>query len=112
MSSEPLRARKAVTLLATTLFLVFAASFHSRADNDLARACPGPAPAGFATPSGAPVPDTCAACALDGVLLARLALSLPVEVPLAAGRLVPPIPENPFVSPRASVDSRPPPAIL
>jgi len=106
MDRLPLRRRKAIALLAAMLFLVVAASFHSAADNDLA---------GFAGKdtrlgsTSTAVPDTCAACSLDGLLTARLSLTSPVSLPTAVERLSTCIPPAPFVAPRASVDSRPPP---
>ncbi len=101
------RTGKAFTLLAAALFLLVVASFHSAADNDFGRFNPGHQVALF---SSAPSADTCTACTLDGVLSARLSLTAPV-VPSTAFQIVTPsIPAAPFVAPRASVDSRPPPA--
>ena len=79
------RRRKGIALLAAMLFLLVAASFHSAA-------------------------DTCAACNLDGLLTARLSLASPVAIPTAVEILSIVVPAAPFVAPRASVDSRPPPA--
>ena len=109
MIEKPQRRRKATALLAAMLFLLFAASFHSASDNDLSRAGAGQSRAGaWSAPSAS---DTCPACNLDGVLLARLALALPITIPTAAEDVRSSIPASPFVSPRASVESRPPPSI-
>lgn len=100
------RAGKAFTLLAAALFLLAVASFHSASDNDFGRFSSG---SGLALMSNTRGADTCAACTLDGILSARLSLVIPV-VPLQAAEIVTPsIPPAPFVSPRASVESRPPP---
>ena len=106
MNRNPARKRKAVTLLATMLFLLVAVSFHSAADNDLARFS---ADIRLAPLSSMPAADTCAACTLDGLLSARPSLTLPVSPPTAAETISISIPPAPFVAPRASVDSRPPP---
>ncbi len=102
------RTGKAFALLAATLFLLVVASFHSAADNDLGRINPGHRVALFSSASPA---DTCAACTLDGILSARLSLTVPVVPPQAVEIVTPSIPSAPFVSPRASVESRPPPSI-
>ncbi len=106
MSADRVRSRHALVLLASAILLLVTASFHSPADNDLAR---------FgrelvlrsALPQSAA--DTCPACRLDGILSARPALALPVALPEAAEKATTPVPAAPFVAPRASVDSRPPP---
>lgn len=108
--SENLRRRsKATALLAAMLFLLVAASFHSAADNDLSRAGVDESRPGLSSASSGS--DTCPACSLDGVLLARLTLALPIAIPVAAEGVTLSIPASPFVSPRASVESRPPPSI-
>jgi hypothetical protein len=107
MESTRGRRRKGFALLAAMAFLLVAASFHSGADNDLAGLGSG---VRLALPASLPAPDTCAACNLDGLLTARLSLTTPVALPSAAEILVTAIPPSPFVAPRASVDSRPPPA--
>ncbi|HET7453247.1 MAG TPA: hypothetical protein VFL12_10925, partial [Thermoanaerobaculia bacterium] len=84
-----------------------ALSFHSAADNDLAGASGAPR---LALPSALPGPDSCPACALDGLVSVRPALAPPIALPSLAERLASPVPVSPFVAPRASVDSRPPPA--
>ena len=106
MDRATARRRKGIALLAAMLFLLVAASFHSGADNDLA----GVGASRLARLSGLPASDTCAACNLDGLLTARLSLASPVAIPMAVEILSMPVPDAPFVAPRASVDSRPPPA--
>ena len=100
------RTGKAFTLLAAAVFLIVVASFHSAADNDFGRFN-----AGHHAPrvSSAPGEDTCAACTLDGLLSARLSLAAPVVPSSAFEIVIASIPTAPFVAPRASVDSRPPP---
>jgi len=106
MGRTSVRRRKGIALLGAMLFLLMAASFHSAADNDLA----GVGASRLLSPSSLPATDDCAACSLDGLLTARLSLASPVAVPTAAEILSMPVPAAPFVAPRASVDSRPPPA--
>ena len=98
--------RKAFALLGTMLFLVVVASFHSAADNDLGRLASG---ASIALSSPAAGGDTCPACALDGLAGVRSSLAPPGGIVSLAERVTPPSPAHPFVAPRASVDSRPPP---
>jgi hypothetical protein len=100
------RSGKAFSLLAAALFLLAVASFHSPSDNDLGRFQSGTR---IAVTSDAPAPDTCAACTLDGLLSARLTMTFPVALPTVAESLSISIPPAPFVAPRASVESRPPP---
>jgi hypothetical protein len=100
------RPRKAFALLGTMLFLVVVASFHSAADNDLARVGADSRIALDSPGSGA---DTCPACALDGLAGVRTTVAPPVGVLGLAERVSVPTPARPFVEPRASVDSRPPP---
>lgn len=102
------RTGKAFTLLAAALFLLAVASFHSASDNDFGRFSSG---SELALMSNNPGADTCAACTLDGILSARLSLTVPVVPPRAVEIVTPSIPSAPFVSPRASVESRPPPSI-
>lgn len=102
------RTGKAFALLAATLFLLVVASFHSAADNDFGRVNPGHQVALFSSASPA---DTCAACTLDGLLSVRPAMTSPVALPTATETLSISVPPAPFVSPRASVESRPPPSI-
>jgi hypothetical protein len=106
MDRATARRRKGVALLAAMLFLLVAASFHSAADNDLA----GVGASRIAGLASLPATDTCAACNLDGLLTARLSLASPVAIPTAVEILSMPVPAAPFVAPRASVDSRPPPS--
>ena len=106
MDRAAARRRRGIALLAAMLFLLVAASFHSAADNDLA----GVGASRLARLSSLPASDTCAACNLDGLLTARLSLASPVTIPTAVEILSMPVPAAPFVAPRASVDSRPPPA--
>lgn len=107
MKTRTGRCRKAVGLLAAMLFLLVATSFHSAADNDLA---------GFgvesrlAYPTALPAADSCAACTLDGILSVRPSLAPPVGTPAPAEAIAALAPVSPYVAPRASVDSRPPPA--
>lgn len=108
MNRGSARKRNALSLLAATLFLLVAASFHSPADNDFARA--GTGGTRLVLPSSLPAADTCAACTLDGLLSARLSLASPVSLPTAAEAISTSIPPAPFVAPRASLDSRSPPA--
>jgi len=107
MRTARLRRRKAFALLGTMLFLVVVASFHSAADNDLGRVG---ADSRVALPSSVPGADDCPACALDGLAGVRSTLAPPVGALSLAERVSPPVPLRPFVTPRASVDSRPPPA--
>jgi hypothetical protein len=106
MDPATARRRKGAALLCAMLFLLVAASFHSAADNDFA----GLGASRLVSSSSLPASDTCAACNLDGLLTARLSLASPVAMPTAAEILRTSIPPAPFVAPRASVDSRPPPA--
>ena len=106
MKKASVRRRKGVALLATMLFLLVATSFHSAADNDFARVAPE---SRVALPSALPAADDCPACVLDGILSVRPSLAPPVGSLPVAERVTPPVPESPFVAPRASVDSRPPP---
>ncbi len=108
MNKGPSRQGKAVALLAAMLFLLVAASFHSAADNDLARFDSN---SRLVLPSSMPAPDTCAACTLDGLLSARISLTSPVVPVTAAETISTPVLLSPFVAPRASVDSRPPPPV-
>jgi hypothetical protein len=105
MDRAAARRRRGIALLAAMLFLLVAASFHSAADNDLA----GIGASRLVRLSSLPASDTCAACNLDGLLTARLSLASPVAIPAAVEILSMPVPSAPFVAPRASVDSRPPP---
>ncbi|HWC64645.1 MAG TPA: hypothetical protein VG777_01080 [Thermoanaerobaculia bacterium] len=107
MSARAGRRRKAYELLGAMLFLVAATSFHSAADNDFARFG---GETRLAHPAALPAPDSCAACALDGLSSVRGALPAPVGIPAAAESVAMPVPVSPFVAPRASIDSRPPPA--
>ncbi len=100
------RPRKAFALLGTMLFLVVVASFHSAADNDLARVGADSRIALDSPGSGA---DTCPACALDGLAGVRTTVTPSLGLLCFAERLTSRIPVRPFVAPRASVDSRPPP---
>ncbi|MGH9442522.1 MAG: hypothetical protein ACRD16_09625 [Thermoanaerobaculia bacterium] len=103
------RRRKGMTLLAAMLFLLAAVSFHSSDDNDIGSPSRNLAPAGsISRPTAA---DTCPACALDGVLLARLSFVLPIERPLAAEPLVLATPISLDLAPRPCAYSRPPPPI-
>ena len=104
MTRSAARRRNGIVLLATMAFLLVAVSFHSAGDNDFAGA--GAAPRCAALPA----PDNCPACALDGLVTVRLSLLPPMAPPTFAERLESPVPASPFVAPRASVDSRPPPA--
>ena len=88
------------------VFLLVAVSFHSATDNDLGGAS---AAARLVLPAALPAPDTCPACALDGLVSVRPALAPPIAIPSLAERLDVAVPRSPFVAPRASVDSRPPP---
>jgi hypothetical protein len=108
MTKARKRRSRALALLATTLFLLAAVSFHSAADNDLGRLV---SESRLQGPSALADVDRCSACALDGLLSVRPSLSAPVGVGSATERRVTIIPVAPFVAPRASVDSRPPPAI-
>lgn len=101
-----IRRRKGVTLLAALMFLLVAASFHSAADNDLGRLG---SDRRQVLPASVPSADTCAACTLDGLLSARLTMTSPVALPTAAETVSISVPPAPYVSPRASVESRPPP---
>jgi hypothetical protein len=101
--------KQAIALLAATFFLLVAASFHSSDDNDIASLSSEGRPA--AEVSRPPAADTCSACALDGIVLARLSLALPVTRPESIEPLTFSNLPAPFVSPRASVESRPPPPI-
>jgi hypothetical protein len=100
------RRRNGFALLATMLFLLVAVSFHSAADNDLAAVNSAPR---LSLPSALPGPDSCPACALDGLVSVRPSLAPPIVIPSVAERLEIPVPVSPFVAPRASVESRPPP---
>lgn len=100
------RRAKGMTLLATMVFLLVATSFHSANDNDLGRISSEVSRVQFVS---LPAADTCAACRLDGLLSAWLTMTLPVAMPTAVEILSISIPPVPFVAPRASVDSRPPP---
>jgi hypothetical protein len=106
MSARAGRRSKAYELLAAMLFLVAATSFHSAADNDFARLG---GETRVAHPAALPGPDSCAACALDGLCSVRAGLPAPVGIPAAAEPLAVAAPVSPFVAPRASIDSRPPP---
>jgi len=108
MKTAPHRRRRALGLLATSLFLLVAVSFHTSADNDLGRMGAESRAEVVSASSG---PDSCAACALDSLLSVCPSLSASIAVRGVADRLVTVIPPSPFVAPRASVDSRPPPAI-
>ncbi|HET9795405.1 MAG TPA: hypothetical protein VFS34_13210 [Thermoanaerobaculia bacterium] len=107
MRTTTIRRRKAFALLGTMLFLLVAVSFHSAADNDLGRAA---SESRVAVPSALPGGDSCPACALDGLVSVASAFAPPVGTLALAERLASPIPARPFVAPRASVESRPPPA--
>ena len=107
MKRAAARRRNGFALLATMAFLLVALSFHSAADNDFAGAS---TESRLALPSALPAPDSCPACALDGRVSVRPPLAPPIALPSLAERLDAPVPASPFVAPRASVDSRPPPA--
>jgi len=106
MKTRTSRRGKAFGLLGAMLFLLIATSFHSAADNDMALIG---TETRVARPSALPAGDTCAASTLDGTLSARPSVAVPVGIPAAVESVAALAPVSPFVAPRASVDSRPPP---
>ena len=109
MKASPTQAVRAIALLATMMFLLVASSFHSGEDNDAASFAGTVEASGLMTAASAP--DRCPACTLDGMLLARLSLALPLDRPAAVEPLAIQHPATPFVAPRTEIDSRPPPQL-